>query len=157
MSVINDAMPLRNIKVQPENHKTWNFSPMRRLHLTWKPWAPLLHLTPLHWYVIHHENYLGHISLRCHINCTLVIFLTSRHQSISMQGRHAWTAKQSIKQVHAMFWREVKGWGRFGFSLTSFSLISYLDECFPWLFLLSFFRSVWERSRESCFSLCSDW
>lgn len=41
--------------------------------------------------------------------------------------------------------------------LTSFSLNSYLEDCFPWLFLRSFFRSVLERSRESCFTLCSDW
>lgn len=42
-------------------------------------------------------------------------------------------------------------------SLTSFSFSSYLLAFLPWLFLLSFFNSEWDRSRESCFILCSIW
>lgn len=41
--------------------------------------------------------------------------------------------------------------------LTSLSLCSYLLAFLPWLFLLSFFRSDWDLSRESCFILCSIW
>lgn len=41
--------------------------------------------------------------------------------------------------------------------LTSLSLFSYLLAFLPWLFLLSFFRSDWDLSRESCFILCSIW
>lgn len=41
--------------------------------------------------------------------------------------------------------------------LTSLSLFSYLLPFLPWLFLLSFFRSDWDLSRESCFILCSIW
>lgn len=41
--------------------------------------------------------------------------------------------------------------------LTSFSLLSYLLAFLPWLFLLSFFRSDWDLSTESCFILCSNW
>lgn len=42
-------------------------------------------------------------------------------------------------------------------ALTSFSLLSYFSAFFPWLFLLSFFRSAWDLSRKSCFILCSIW
>lgn len=41
--------------------------------------------------------------------------------------------------------------------LTSLSFSSYLLAFLPWLFLLSFFNSEWDRSRESCFILCSIW
>lgn len=40
---------------------------------------------------------------------------------------------------------------------TSFSLLSYFEAFFPWLFLLSFFRSDCDLSSESCFILCSVW
>lgn len=46
---------------------------------------------------------------------------------------------------------------RFCVQLTSFSLLSYLLAFLPWLFLLSFFRSDWDLSSESCFILCSIW
>lgn len=41
--------------------------------------------------------------------------------------------------------------------LTSLSLFSYLLAFLPWLFLLSFFRSAWALSRDSCFIFCSIW
>lgn len=41
--------------------------------------------------------------------------------------------------------------------LTSLSLFSYLPAFLPWLFLLSFFKSDWDLSSESCFILCSIW
>lgn len=55
----------------------------------------------------------------------------------------------------------VCGWSFFFFfffwRLTSLSLFSYLLAFLPWLFLLSFFRSDWDLSRESCLTLCSIW
>lgn len=44
-----------------------------------------------------------------------------------------------------------------GGRLTSLSLFSYLLAFLPWLFLLSFFKSAWALSRESCFIFCSIW
>lgn len=81
----------------------------------------------------YHENYLGHTSTPRHINCTLVIVFPLGHQSISMQWRHARRAERSMKQVHAMFWRE-----RFGSASVS-----------P--------RSLWSRTWTSAFPGFSSW
>lgn len=142
MSVIDDAMPLHNSKVQLES-KTRYFSlthPSLLCTGMWLSWR----LSRPHLSAPSHKLYTCHILFKgiraeaC--NSTVLEKLYKVSQVLCLEGKG----------------RE-KGWGCFGFGLTSFSLISYLEECFPWLFLLSFFRSVWERSRESCFSLCSDW
>lgn len=94
-------------------------------------------------------NYLGHTSPPCHRNCTLII-------SFSRASEHKHATAQSLEKPRKELSKFALYFEGKVSSLTSFSLTSYLDECFPWLFLLSFFRSVFERSRESCFSLCSE-